>query len=259
MADVQQSLVPREAGPLTRVDQTVTAIDKLLADPAQLAVVPVETVERLYAVHKEERAESARRAFNEAFHQAKIEMTPVRREGFNDHTKSWFAKLDHVVQMLEPVALQNGFTWSVSNRPCELKDHIRVVLLIRHTAGHTEEHFFDAPIDTTGPGGRTNKTRLHGSASSMTYSERHLLTKVWAIPTYRDDDGNAGAGVGIGGAVITEVQAHDLENLMDEVNADRARFFGMYGVKKVEELPAVNYKAAMSLLMEKKRLQEKAQ
>ena len=44
-----------------------TALDKLLADPGQLKDYPIETVERLFSMHKELQAETARRAFNEAF------------------------------------------------------------------------------------------------------------------------------------------------------------------------------------------------
>ena len=86
--------------------------------------------------------------------------------------------------------------------------------------------------------GSATKTRLHGAASSWTYAERYLLTKVCGVQLTDDDDGNAGGGVGPGAERITTDQLTDLEALIGEVGADRGRFMFWLGVKDLSDLPA---------------------
>ena len=73
-----------------------TALDKLLADPSQLKDYPIETVERLFSMHKELQQEAARRAFNEAFNRVQKKMTPVVKKGRNKQTGSFYARAQEV-------------------------------------------------------------------------------------------------------------------------------------------------------------------
>ena len=58
-------------------------------------------------------------------------------------------------------------------------------------------------------------------ASSGTYCERHLLLKVWGVQTCADDDGNAGAGIGIGAEKISEEEALNVEAKLEEVGGNK--------------------------------------
>ena len=58
-----------------------TALDKLLADPSQLKDYPIETVERLFSMHKELQQEAARREFNQAFNQVQKKDAAHRQKG----------------------------------------------------------------------------------------------------------------------------------------------------------------------------------
>ena len=157
--------------------------------------------------------------------------------------------------MLDPVISQHGFSRSISTEPCETVDHIRFVLTIRHDAGHTEVHRFEAPIDDRGTKGQNTKTRLHGMASSYTYMERHMVCKVFGVQTAMDDDGNAGAGVGPSAECITESQAADLRAMIDEVGANDEAFLRVCKVDKWEELPTNMFKSAINRLEMKRRAQ----
>ena len=229
-----------------------SALAKLLADPDRLRDFPIETVERLFVLDRQIRADAARQEYFQAFNEVQSKMTPVRKLGWNPHTKSTFAKLEDVCRMLDPLVNAHGFSQSVSTGDCPIPGHIRFVLLLRHTGGHEERHHLDAPVDDTGIQGKATKTALHGIASSGTYCTRQLKCKVWDVQIVSDDDGNAAAGVGPGSERISESQADDLLALITEVDADYERFRNHFKILALTDLPVSRLKEAIALLNAKR-------
>ena len=217
---------------------------KILADPDRLKEFPIETVERLFALDREMRQDAARQEFSLAFHALQGDLTPVRKLAKNDQTGSWYARLEDVEAMLDPLIHNHGFSASLSTHPGAPTDHTRFVLMVRHVGGHNEEHIWDAPIDDKGIKGNPNKTRLHGGGSSMSYAARYLKTNVFGVQTYRDDDGNA-AGTGPGSEPITKEQFQRLAHLAAESGADRERLAAWlkssFGIELLNSLPAQHY------------------
>ena len=217
---------------------------QLLADPDRLKEFPIETVERLFALDREMRQDGARAEFSHAMHALQGDLTPVRKVAENKHTKSWYATLEDVEAMLDPILQKHGFSVSLSSQPGAPADHSRFVLIVRHNGGHTEEHIWDAPIDDKGIRGEANKTRLHGGASARTYAKRYLKVDVFGVSTYRDDDGNA-AGTGVGAEPITQEQFQDLNDLADKSGADKVRlaawYKSAYGIDALANLPARHF------------------
>ena len=166
----------------------------ILQDPDKLKGLQVDTLERLWAIEKEVRADDRRQQFHEAFTAAQIDLAPVRKEASNKQTDSVYAKLEDVVAMLDPVITKHGFSRSISEDPTFAGEGIRFVMTVRHTAGHSELHYLRAPVDNVGPKGAPTKTVLHGIGSSYSYVERIMCCKVWAIQVFEDDDGQAGGG-----------------------------------------------------------------
>ena len=239
---------------IMKVEPGQSALDQLLADPERLKEYPIETVERMFELNMKLRAEEARREFAEAFNRAQADMKPVRKRGKNSHTASFFAKAEDVTAMLDPIIAKNGFSRSLSTAESPKEDMIRFVLILRHTGGHEERHFLDAPYDHLGMGGtKPSKTKLHGMASSYTYCERHLLLKVFGVQLVDDDDGNAAAGVGPSAERITESQACDLEALIGEVGVDIDRVLAYKKIKDVRELRASQFKGLVRELEQKRR------
>ena len=229
-----------------------SALDTLLSDPERLAAVPVETVERLYAIHRDIEADLSRRAFAVAFNTLQSRMTPVHKKATNTHTASRYVLAEHVHAMLAPLLHEEGFAWSSSMGDCPTPGHLRIVLTLRHIGGHVETHFYDAPVDDRGIKGAATKTALHGSRSTWTYCERTLLSKVCGIRETLDDDGNAGGNVGPGSERITDDQVATINKLIDDVKANTTRFLFVYGVESVADLPASVYKAAVRSLEAKR-------
>ena len=208
----------------------------VLSDPDRLKEFPIETVERLFALDKEHRQEQARRAFADAFSRVQSEMVPVKKRGHNRETRSNFAYVEDVIRMLEPLINANGFSWSVSTTECPTPDYFRFVLTLRHTAGHVETHYMDAPVDDKGPKGGAVKTKLHGMGSSYTYCTRYLLCNTFGVIVTDDDDGVA-ASTGPAADLITDHQAADIDALIDDVGASREGF--MKWLKKVYDVDRI--------------------
>lgn len=222
----------------------------ILAEPDRLKDLPIETVSKLYEIDKEMRRERARQDFAAAFTAVQVEMTPVRRAATNSHTRSRYARLEHVTAMLDPIIQAHGFSRSVSTEPGAADGLQRFVLVVRHVGGHEERHYLDAPLDNIGIKGQATKTALHGMASSATYCERHLICKVFGVQTVDDDDGNAGA-LGPGAEPITEAQVAEIGALADEVGADKRRLCGVFEVDSLAGLTQVQFRPAMQMLRAK--------
>ena len=230
----------------------LSALHVLLADPDRLKGFPIETVERMFALQKGFQQEDARRAFSAAFTRVQLEMKPVARRTTNTQTGSFYARVEDITVMLDPIILKHGFSRSLSTGECPIDGHLRFVLILRHIGGHEERHHLDAPLDYLGPKGTPNKTKLHGMASSFTYCERHLLCKVFGVQLVADDDGNAGK-TGPGAEKISEDQARDLEALCMEVRGNQKIFNQIFGVESFGELHRAQFQTAINLLEAKRK------
>ena len=231
----------------------VSPISTLLANPEALRDIPIETMERVIKLDRELRAEKSERVYAIAFKAAQDAISPIKKRGWNPSTKSTFARAEDVSSEIDPIVSKHGFSQSTSMGECPISEHVRIVLTVRHTGGHRETHFFDAPIDTVGMKGQKNKTALHGASSSWSYAERILKLHVWgAETTTMDDDGNAGAGLDPSAEKITQDQADDLEALRQEVKADGKRLLSALGVEKLSDLPKSRYTEAVRMLEAKR-------
>lgn len=221
----------------------------LLADTDKLKELPIDTVERLFEMDRRMRADGAREAFHEAFAEVQGELQPVVKRAKNAQTGSVYALAEDVERMANPILTRHGFSRSISqSETCPQPDHYRIILTLRR-AGHQEQHYMDAPNDSTGPKGNPTKTKLHGMASSHTFVGRHLLCNVLGvILTMSDDDGNAGAGIGPGAGCISVDQAIVLKDLIDETGANQSLFLKACKVAKLEDLPLSMYAGAKARL-----------
>ena len=229
-----------------------SALQILLADPDRLKNFPIETVERMFAMEKEIQADLARCEFAEAFNRVQKAMTPVRRMATNSQTGSKYALAEHVMEMLDPLILREGFSRSLSCADCPVEGQIRFMLTLRR-GGHVEQHFIDGAPDYLGPKGNPTKTKIHGMMSSYTLVERHLVCKVFGVQLVADDDGNAGGGIGPGAEKITAEQVGDLEALLDEVKADRSKYLKFFEIEKLGDLQASQLRTATRMLEAKRK------
>ena len=227
-----------------------SALDTLLADPDRLASFPVDVLERVHVIHKEEREYAARLAFNEAMQAVQQAITPVARKHKNEQTDSYYAKLDDVYEMLLPLLKQHGIRHSISGADSPKGEEWTRFILILVRGGWEETHTLDAPLDYTGLRGAPNKTKMHGMNSTYTQAKKQLLIGTFGVELAEDNDGNRIAGT------ITESQAADLLAMADEAGLDdgqMAKLYQVLGVTRMEELPESSFQLAWRELERKRR------
>ena len=227
--------------------QAQDPLSAILADSKQLKEIPIETVERLFALKERHDAKQAEREFNAAFVAAQSELLPVAKKGWNDYTKSFFARAEHVQEMLDPIIQKHGFSQSVSGADSEKANNFKFKLTLRHIGGHSEEHFMEAANDALGPKGGGSKSEMQGITSSYSYAKRHLSCNVWGVQLIDDKDGND-----VVEPVSTDQTTH-LNDLMNEVltGAQKGQLLNVLKIDDISQLPATKYEYAVGLIERK--------
>ena len=229
--------------------QAQDPLSAILADSKQLKEIPIDTVERLFALKLKYDDRQAEREFNVAFNVAQSELLPVAKKGWNPHTKSFFARAEHVQAMLDPIIHKHGFSYSVSGEDSEKEGYFKFKLTLRHVGGHSAKYFMEAANDAVGPKGGGSKSEMQGITSSYSYAKRHLSCNVWGVQLIDDNDGND-----IVEPVSTDQTTH-LNDLMNEVltGAQKGQLLNVLKIDDISQLPATKYEYAVGLI-ERKQL-----
>jgi hypothetical protein len=213
----------------------MTMIDRALATGAA-----PETLEKLLALQERWEASQGRKAFDEAIALAKAELKPVvkNREGHNNKRYADFAALARAV---DPIISKHGLSYRFRSHQDE---RIHVTCRLSHTSGHSEETTLAGPADNSG-----SKNAIQAIGSTLTYLQRYSLVLALGLAASDDDDGHA-AGMG---EAVSDDQLMELEELLEEVKADRVKFCKFLGVDSLASLPAKQFQRAKSALEAKRQ------
>ena len=175
------------------------ALAAAAADPR----MDVEKVERLYAMLKEMMQREAEAAFNDAMARAQEKMEPIIRDRRNEHTKSWYATLAAINEVITPIHTAEGLSVTYDSYKPEFdKDGkeinppregwFRTIGICAHKGGFSRRYHIDLPLDDAGKDGTKNKTGVQAMGSTNAYARRYLKTMIFDLSTADDDDGNGG-------------------------------------------------------------------
>lgn len=241
--------VPAEVEPASQSAAIIQVIERAALNPD----IDVEKMERLLAMQERIVDREAKQEFAEAKRQAQMEMAtqPIVKASRNPETRSTYADLSAVLQVVTPIYTNHGFSMSFGTADSPLEKHYRVLCDLSHSGGHTERYQLDIPLDNVGPKGTQNKTATHGFGSSMTYGRRYLTLLIWNIATLDDDGSSAGAGT------ITEEQVETLKGLLDKlgVRPDSTQVMNWLEVDRLEDLPAKRFRATEAALHQRIKLE----
>lgn len=146
---------------------------------------PIETLEKLFALQKEVKAEHAKSAFVEAH--AKFQgMCPVIEKTKRVMNKDGqtvryvYAPLDAIVDQIKKPLAESGlaYTWTVENKDGAMTAHCKIT----HVMGHSETSSFTIPIDMEG-----YMTAPQKYASAQTFAKRYSLCNALGISTGEED------------------------------------------------------------------------
>ena len=100
---------------------------ELVASLAANPDVDASKMKELLGLLKEEERIEAERAYDEAMLAAQNDMPKIPRNAYNKHTKSWWARIEQVSSICDPIIRKHNFTtnldlgelpWSMPNLSC---------------------------------------------------------------------------------------------------------------------------------------------
>ena len=239
MTELAKIEVNQETHPMTSM------IERIALDPN----VPIEKLERMLAMQERIQAESAKAAFSAAFAAASAEFPMIPLNGKGDKNKP-YALLKDIVNHTRPVLSRHGLALSfgVESTP----DKVTVTAELMHVAGHSKTTSIELPRDTSG-----SKNAVQAVGSSQTYGQRYTAQAILGL-SLGDDTDDDGAGAG-GNEKINADEFFQLRNLIDEAEADEAKFCAYLKVANLEELPRRSFAQAVSALRSKIKAKKAAQ
>lgn len=191
MSDKNESLevMPRDLPPPASAEALIAqAIDK---------GVSVDTMERLMAMRRELRAESAKEAFDRAMSefQSECPMIEKRKAVLNKNGESVrykYAPLDTIIAQVRPLLKAHGFGYRiVADVQGKGKDgEVMATCVVTHALGHSESSSFKVPIDMESYMNLPQKF-----ASALTFAKRYAFTSAFGIMTSDEDDDGTKAGM----------------------------------------------------------------
>lgn len=189
----------KELSPIPPVESSgermLAVIEKASTDPR----CNIEKMRALLDMKMEMIREERRLVYNSAMWEAQGEMTPIVAKAWNESTKSFFAKLAHVDNVVRPIIRKFGFSLSFDSHK-EADGTITFFIDIMHTGGHTERRQLNAAVDSMGPKGTPNKTQPQGVKSTATICQRELIVMAFNLSFINeDDDGQGGKKVPVTG------------------------------------------------------------
>lgn len=243
-------------------DPTLALIERAARDP-DIDVSKMRELLQMKKDHEEDLrkqgAEEARRSYQSDMIAAQTEMEPVTRTAYNTHTKSKYAKLEHISAGIKPVYSKHGFALSYTS-PKRLEDGTMLIgVWCMHRGGHKEYHELPCKVETTGIKGSSNMTGLQGLGNLISYLRRYLTCMIFdVILIDEDNDGNSDtpekSSDGFAERVREEppVKPEPEEDWKPEhgISIGAKRQSIDYQGDKLPELQALNY---LSAVMEKRK------
>lgn len=165
----------------------------IIAKVASLKDADLSKLERLMELQRDWEYREARKHYNEMKAQAEAEMEPVRKDMVNPITRSRYASLASLMEVMQPIYSKFGFSVEFNEEtPADRND---ALLLVAYVSNGAERRRFQKwiPVQTTGIGGKTAMTLTHASIAAVTYGRRALLKMIFNIAEH-DDDGNRAGG-----------------------------------------------------------------
>lgn len=165
----------------------IAMIERVAANPD----VNVDKLERLLAMQKDVMRIQAKAAFDGAFARMQSELPEITERGqirVRGELRSTYARLEDIHAAIKPVLRDHGF--AIRHRtewPQERAGIIRIVGVLSHEHGHSEESVFEAPMDRS-----DYRTDIQSMGSTVSYGRRYTTLDLLNISTRgNDNDGQA--------------------------------------------------------------------
>lgn len=151
-----------------------------------------------------------------------------------------WADLASIAQSIRPALAEHGLSYAFDSVHDD-KGQLAMTCRLSHAGGHSTESTIRLPCETS-----LNVSAQQKVGSATTYAMRYALVQALGLTTVDSD--NDGAEPMPAGPTITPEQVTDLEDLIIEAGADRAKFLRFLQVGKLGDLEAGRFDAAVEAL-----------
>ncbi len=208
--------------------------------------VDVETMRGLMDLQRDWMKMEAETAYNAAM--ARLQETIPQINKYGQGKNSKFARLDDIDTIIRPLLAEFGFSFSFDEEAHTDKT-MTFLAKLAHSAGHSEVKRLTVPIDAAASNreGKSIRPAIQDAGSTVSYARRYLIGMHLNLVT-KDADTD-----GEDLKPITAEEALDLESMIEEVKADKARFLQYMGVATVLDILARDHRKAIAALEAKKR------
>lgn len=167
----------------------VTMFERLATDPN----VPVEKLKELVELQERIMAHNAKAEFDAAFAQMQGDIPAISERGeilVNGQLRSKYARYEDIMAVVKPILQRHGF--AIRHRNTFENGNIKIVGILSHRSGHSEQDEFVAQADTSG-----SKNAIQALGSTRAYGQRYTAISLLNISTCGvDDDGQASGRIG---------------------------------------------------------------
>lgn len=205
----------------------------------------IEKFKCLIEMKNSEEVRLAKLSFNEDFTEMQPFLPKIISVHDNKQTKSKYAKIEDINQLVLPIISKYGFGVSFSILSQE-KESVTIKAVLLHKKGHKEETSLTLNIDNKGIAGAVNKTNAHGVASTITYAKKYLVCMLLNISTGEDNDGNS-----VNNPSITTEQIGIITDLTDKLNIHLSQICKSCKISNITEMTTKNFKDVQLYLLEK--------
>jgi len=235
----RQTTALRPRPELSPAAQMFDSLAIAVADPR----TDVEKMKALLDVQERLLKKQAEDAFNAAMSKLQPKLPQIDKNGaivVRGQIRSRYARLEDIDVAIRPLLARHGFAFSFDSDSSDGKQ-FKVTAKLSHEIGHSETKTILLPLDAS-----DFRSGVQSVGSTISYAKRQLI-KMHLNIVERGEDTD-----GTNVAYISPDQVKDLEALISEVKADKARFLEYMGVNAVPEIPVKSYKEAV-MALEKKR------
>jgi len=187
-ATIEPTLLDAESTDLAPASPSVSMFERLAMDPN----VPVDKLEKLIELQERIMRHNAQAAFNAAFSKMQPKIPIIDEHGrieVKGTLRSTYAPLEDIHEVVKPITARHGF--AIRHRtewPQDRSGIIRIVGILSHEQGHSEESTFEAPMDRS-----DYRTDIQSMGSTVSYGRRYTTLDLLNIATRKaDNDGQAG-------------------------------------------------------------------
>lgn len=216
--------------------EAATNIIQVIERAAMNPDVDIDKMERLLQMQERILDRQAAMAFASAFSEMQPELPEIPKRGKSHNGK--YALWEDINDLIRPILGEHGFGLSFRTR--DVEDGVEITAILTHSGGHSRETPMTFPADKSG-----SKNDVQAIGSSMSYGKRYTAEAILNLTSRGEDDDGVRAG---SGEKITQEQAAELNEIADDLGANKIKFCKMHKVESLADISADKFEPAKKAL-----------